>query len=231
MVPNTGISLGCLPQASLLRCTCLATSRSASSAPLRSNLLIATKSAKSSMSIFSSCEAAPNSGVITYSGTSTCGTMAASPWPMPLVSTMMRSKPAALHAASTSGKACEISLPKSRVASERMKTREPWLQGAMAFIRIRSPSSAPPDLRRDGSIDITAMRNASPWSKRMRRISSSVSEDLPAPPVPVIPITGIALFLVALCADRERARAGFCSEFSMPEMSWASLRQAASLCP
>ena len=33
-----------------LRCTCLATSRNASAAPLRSNLLIATNSAKSSMS-------------------------------------------------------------------------------------------------------------------------------------------------------------------------------------
>jgi len=31
-------------------------------------LLIATTSAKSSMSIFSSCDAAPNSGVITYRG-------------------------------------------------------------------------------------------------------------------------------------------------------------------
>jgi hypothetical protein len=38
-----------------------------------------TISAKSSMSIFSSCDEAPNSGVMTYIGTSTCGTMAASP--------------------------------------------------------------------------------------------------------------------------------------------------------
>ena len=42
-------------------------------APRRSNLLIATTSAKSSMSIFSSCDAAPNSGVITYSATSASG--------------------------------------------------------------------------------------------------------------------------------------------------------------
>ncbi len=51
---------------------------------------MATNSAKSSMSIFSSWLAAPNSGVITYSGTSTSGTMAASPWPMPEVSTTIR---------------------------------------------------------------------------------------------------------------------------------------------
>ena len=84
---------------------------------------MATNSAKSSMSIFSSWLAAPNSGVITYMGTSTCGTMAASPWPMPEVSTTIRSKPATLAAAIASGRAGEISLPKSRVARLRMKTR------------------------------------------------------------------------------------------------------------
>ena len=87
---------------------------------MRSNLLIATKSAKSSMSIFSSWLAAPNSGVITYSVASTSGTIAASPWPMPEVSTTIRSKPATLHAAITSGSAWLTSLPASRVASERM---------------------------------------------------------------------------------------------------------------
>jgi hypothetical protein len=98
----------------------LRTSRSASAAPLRSNLLIATKSAKSSMSIFSSCVAAPNSGVITYIEISTSGTIAASPCPMPDVSTMIRSNPAALHAAMASGSAFDISLSVPRVASERM---------------------------------------------------------------------------------------------------------------
>ena len=120
IVPKTGILSGITVNASRLRCTCLATSRSASAAPLRSNLLMATNSAKSSMSIFSSWLAAPNSGVITYIGTSTSGTMAASPWPMPEVSTMIRSKPASLVAASTSGSAWLTSLPASRVASERM---------------------------------------------------------------------------------------------------------------
>ncbi len=120
IVPYTGISSTGVVKRSWLRWYCLRTSRSASAAPLRSNLLIATKSAKSSMSIFSSCDAAPNSGVITYSETSTCGTIAASPWPMPEVSTTTRSKPATLHAATTSGSALLISLPASRVASERM---------------------------------------------------------------------------------------------------------------
>src|SRR5450759_4522887 len=99
MVPYTGMSSGGILKASRLRWYCFLTSRSASAAPLRSYLLMATKSAKSSMSIFSSWLAAPNSGVITYSDTSTSGTIAASPWPMPEVSTTIRSKPATLHAA------------------------------------------------------------------------------------------------------------------------------------
>src|SRR6266849_2716037 len=66
--------------------------------------------------------------------------MAASPWPMPEVSTSTRSKPATLQAAITSGRLFEISASAPRVASERMNTRPP----AIAFMRMRSPSSAPP---------------------------------------------------------------------------------------
>jgi hypothetical protein len=75
---------------------------------------------------------------------------------MPEVSTITRSKPATFAAASTSGRAALISEPKSRVARERMKTRGPSSQGPIAFMRMRSPSSAPPLLRRDGSIEIMA---------------------------------------------------------------------------
>ncbi|OQB98291.1 MAG: hypothetical protein BWX79_03351 [Alphaproteobacteria bacterium ADurb.Bin100] len=226
MVPNTGICSAGVVQASLLRCTCLATSRRASEAPLRSNLLMATNSAKSSMSIFSSWLAAPNSGVITYIGTSTCGTMAASPWPMPEVSTMTRSKPAALQAATTSGSALLISLPKSRVARLRMKTRGPFCHGLIAFMRMRSPSRAPPLLRRDGSIEITATRGVSFWSSRRRRISSSVRDDLPAPPVPVMPSTGT----LRAAADFLTAAISGASAFSFSSavISCASARQAIS---
>ena len=58
---------------------------------------------------------------------------------------------------------------------------------SIAFMRMRSPSSAPPPLRRVGSTARTAMRSLSSWSSRNRRISSSVSDDLPEPPVPVMP--------------------------------------------
>ena len=191
------------------------------------------------MSIFSSWLAAPNSGVITYIGTSTCGTMAASPWPMPEVSTMTRSKPAALQAATTSGSALLISLPKSRVARLRMKTRGPFCHGLIAFMRMRSPSRAPPLLRRDGSIEITATRGVSFWSSRMitgtravslsrrrRRISSSVRDDLPAPPVPVMPSTGT----LRAAADFLTAAISGASAFSFSSavISCASARQAIS---
>ena len=250
MVPKTGMSSVGVVHASLLRCTCLATSRKASLAPLRSNLLMATNSAKSSMSIFSSWLAAPNSGVITYIGMSTCGTMAASPWPMPDVSTMIKSKPAHFVAANTSGKAALISLPKSRVAKLRMKTRWPEsflslavflpaLQGDIAFMRMRSPSKAPPLLRREGSIDITAIRSSSPWSKRIRRTSSSVNEDLPAPPVPVMPKTGTLWLSASLrTASTNLLKAGSAAlpldvtcAFSNAVMSCANLRHAISSRP
>ena len=57
-------------------------------------------------------------------------------------------------------------------------------------MRMRSPSSAPPPLRRVGSTASTAIRSLSSWSRRKRRTSSSVSDDLPEPPVPVMPSTG-----------------------------------------
>ena len=64
-VPKAGIVLGRDAEGPGVAGHLRGTSRSASSAPRRSNLLMATTSAKSSMSIFSSWLAAPNSGVIT----------------------------------------------------------------------------------------------------------------------------------------------------------------------
>ena len=90
------------------------------------------------------------------------------------------------------------------------RPRPPVGHGPIAFMRMRSPSSAPPLLRRDGSIEITAMRSASSWSRRRRRISSSVRHDLPAPPVPVMPSTGVLRglrALVQLGLQRRRRRA------------------------
>ena len=65
---------------------------------------------------------------------------------------MIRSKPESLQAAMTSGRAAEISEPVSRVARERMK----MLGCSMAFMRMRSPSRAPPVRLREGSMEMMA---------------------------------------------------------------------------
>jgi len=146
---------------------------------------MATKPAKSSMSIFSSWLAAPYSGVITYRLVSTwrhdrrvalADAGGARPGSGP--------KPAALQAASAFGQRLADLEPASR-------------RGERAHVDARAPapgvdrvhadavaSSAPPLLRRDGSIEITAIDSASSWSRRKRAPASSVSELLPAPPVP-----------------------------------------------
>ena len=69
----------------------------------------------------------------------------------------------------------------------------------MAFILIRSPSRAPPVLRREGSTEITAMVVLGSSSRNLR-ISSSVREDLPEPPVPVMPTTGALVLTWAVRA-------------------------------
>ncbi len=111
---------------------------------------------------------------------------------MPGVSTITRSKPAALVAAMTSER-CSGSSCAPRVARLRKNTRSrssPGPSRSRLFIRIRSPRRAPPPLRRVGSTASTATRTLSCWSIRRRRTSSSVSELLPLPPVPVMPSTG-----------------------------------------
>ena len=64
----------------------------------------------------------------------------------------------------------------------------------MAFIRIRSPSKAPPVFLFEGSTDINPIVFSGKSIKK-RRTNSSTNDDLPAPPVPVIPRTGILEFL------------------------------------
>ena len=110
------------------------------------------------MSIFSSWLAAPNSGVITYIGTSTSGTIAASPWPMPEVSTMIRSKPASLARGEHVGqRLADLAAGVARREAAHEDARAVAATAPIAFMRMRSPSSAPPLLRRVGSIEMTAM--------------------------------------------------------------------------
>ena len=72
-----------------------------------------------------------------------------------------------------------------RVAIERIYTRGLLIE----FIRILSPNKAPPVFLRLGSTEIMD-KVFSGKSNIKRRTSSSVSEDFPAPPVPVIPKIG-----------------------------------------
>ncbi len=104
---------------------------------------------------------------------------------MPAVSAMTMSNPAALTASITSGKLSGISELDRRVAKDRIKTRGLL----MAFIRILSPKRAPPVFLRVGSQLMTAtVVSCCPF--KILNISSSVREDFPDPPVPVIPSTG-----------------------------------------
>ena len=61
----------------------------------------------------------------------------------------------------------------------------------MEFILILSPSNAPPVFLLEGSTEIIAI-SLSVKSKINLLTSSSTSQDFPAPPVPVIPNTGVS---------------------------------------
>ena len=68
----------------------------------------------------------------------------------------------------------------------------------MAFIRIRSPSKAPPVFRFEGSTEIIAIVLSLKSIKNLRT-SSSTNDDLPEPPVPVMPSTGTT-FVFTSCS-------------------------------
>ena len=97
-------------------------------------------------------------------------------------------------------------------------------------MRMRSPSSAPPLLRRDGSID--DHRDA----QRVVLVEAQAADqlvgqaDLPAPPVPVMPSTGV-LLRAAASLQRASTSAASALPFSSAVISCASARQAASPWP
>ena len=66
----------------------------------------------------------------------------------------------------------------------------------MAFILILSPKSAPPVFLLEGSTDTIAMFL---FGKSVINLltNSSTKEDFPAPPVPVIPSTGVSDFVAS----------------------------------
>ena len=231
MVPNTGISSGFLPQASLLRWTCLATSRSASSGALAVELVdrhelgevqhvdlleLAGGAEFRRHHVHRDVDQRHDRGVALADAGGfdddqvEAGGLAGG------------------DDVGQGGGDLAAEVARGQRAHEDARALL-WLQGPIAFMRMRSPSRAPPLLRRDGSIEITATRRLSSWSRRSRRISSSVREDLPAPPVPVMPSTGI----VRACASALIAAMSLASAlpFSSAVMSWASARQFISPWP
>ena len=68
----------------------------------------------------------------------------------------------------------------------------------IAFILIRSPNRAPPVFLLDGSTEIIPKVL---FSKSIKNLltNSSTKDDLPEPPVPVIPSTGILVDLFCEC--------------------------------
>ena len=68
----------------------------------------------------------------------------------------------------------------------------------MAFMRILSPNSAPPVLRLEGSTEIKPTVFSGKSIKK-RLTNSSTKDDFPAPPVPVMPNTGVLEFLFLSC--------------------------------
>ena len=131
---------------------------------------------------------------------STRSAMLESPCPMPAVSAIIRSKPAALRAVIASASTSGISVWDCRVARDRRYNRGL----PMAFIRIRSPRSAPPVFLLEGS-QLMMATCISLRSCRMRKITSSVNDDFPAPPVPVIPITGVMRSPIFFASSARRA--------------------------
>jgi hypothetical protein len=118
---------------------------------------------------------------------------------MPAVSTRIRSKPAACSTRIASRSPPESARCARRVASERTNTPG----AAIAFRRMRSPSSAPPERRRVGSMSrIPSERSGK--SRCSRRTSSSSTLDLPEPPVPVSPITGAGSARRCMSSPRRR---------------------------
>ena len=87
----------------------------------------------------------------------------------------------------------------------------------MEFILILSPRSAPPVFFLDGSTEIIAIFLLG-FARKNLLTNSSVREDFPAPPVPVIPMIGILKFLDF--SFKAETNSDFSSEkFSTAEMT------------
>ena len=158
-------------------------SRAVCAASGRSPLLIARMSAISSVPALIACTSSPRPGGQTTTRVSASAAMRVSDWPVPTVSTITRSKPAASKQ-STAARVARDNPPSSpRAESERMKT---FGSAPCSPMRTRSPSTAPPVMGLDGSMAMTATcrpRSSHAPSSALTRL------DLPLPGTPVMPTT------------------------------------------
>src|SRR5690606_7161773 len=125
----------------------------------------------------------PAPGASSTTTVSASRTMSTSDCPTPTVSISTTSNPAASSTRTACGVDQDSPPSCPRVASERMKTPG---SVACSVIRMRSPSSAPPENGDDGSIASTPTRL--PCSRKAPR-SIDVDVDLPTPGGPVSPMT------------------------------------------
>ena len=140
--------------------------------------------------------------------------------PTPTVSSSTTSQPAASSTRSACGAAHDSPPRWPREAIERMKTSG---SAAWSDIRIRSPSSAPPENGDDGSTASTPTRcPAARWAVTR----ALVVVDLPTPGAPVTPTTCARPASGAISAITSR-RAGWASSTS--EISRATARGRPSL--
>src|SRR5699024_5178881 len=125
--------------------------------------------------------------------------------PTPTVSTTTISQPAASSTRIACGAAADKPPKYPRVAIERMNTPE---SVACSCIRIRSPSSAPPENGEDGSMAKTPTRLP---CRRHELTRAPVEVDLPTPGEPVSPITCASPVCGASCAATSARSADCCS--------------------
>src|SRR5438477_504868 len=183
---STGVSHSMSRREAVLEaCRCAANFSSAISAgaPARP-ALFATKTSATSMSpAFIVWVASPDSGTSTTTVVSAIFMMSSSVCPTPTVSISTQRYPAAPSSLATSPVACARPPSEPRVAMLRMNTPA---SSACACIRMRSPSTAPPENGLEGST--ATMPTVSP-SARSSAVRRSTTVDLPAPGGPVTPTT------------------------------------------
>ena len=116
-----------------------------------SPLVTSTMSGISMTPAFMNCSASPEPGCAQNTTRSVQSPISTSDWPTPTVSTITQSKQARIRTAA--GKV-RSATPPSRRRAAMERTNTPASAGSVSM-RVRSPSSAPPERRDDGSTAIT----------------------------------------------------------------------------